>query len=135
MSHSLRSVWGHSVYFANCSMLKKIFKRLLLAQLSSNFNQTLSKVCYSGENTGRYVFSDLINLKKLRNFEDKSTQLAITYLVSSGKGSSRISRCMGLFFHFKTTFKLRPHLWLHRWSKKARTKLHLSAISLSVPAG
>ena len=48
ISESVSSVWGHSVHFANFSYFVKIFEKLVLRQLSSNFNQTiLWKVQYS----------------------------------------------------------------------------------------
>ena len=56
MSDRLSSPWGHSVHFAKCPSVK-IFNRLLLPQLASNFNQILWKVWYSRENTSYYLLA------------------------------------------------------------------------------
>ncbi len=82
----------------------KIFKRLLLPQFSSKFNQTLKKACISGKYRLLLLLATCQILKEsIWHFEDKLPQLDCQYpfkamLVSSSNSPSRASRPLGLLF-------------------------------------
>ena len=72
MSDSPSSIWGNSVHFAKYP----IFKRLLLLQFPSNFNQTLRKYGGIQATFSALFFVDLPNFKTIWDFHDNISYLS-----------------------------------------------------------
>ena len=85
-------------FSALCKILDvNIFKRVLLPQFSSKFNQTFEKACNPGQYRPLLFLPNCKHMALSR--EVTSSANAIIHksiLVSSGKRSSRLSRSLGL---------------------------------------
>ncbi len=101
MSHSLSSVWGHSVHYAKCSMLR--FSNGYCSHSFHSISTKPEKVWNSGKYSPMHVlFQVICQILSIWHFEEKLPQPPVhaiihkPILVSCGKRSRRGSRPLGL---------------------------------------